>query len=234
MNKTGLDFIFVILLLSDLILLGSSRFGVLIRTLTVQGVLLGMLPLLTGRDGLSTHHWILAGGVLLLKGVAFPFLLERSRRQAGVSRELEPLVGFSLSLLIGILALAFSIWMGSRLPLPVATSSRLVVPVALFTLLSGLFLIVARHKALTQVIGYLTMENGIYAFGVALAYEEPLLVELGVLLDVFVGVFVMGIAIFHISREFDHIDTHRLSQLGDWSPNKEPSRSGDFMEKEEH
>ena len=66
-----------------------------------------------------------------------------------------------------------------------------------------------------QTLGYLAMENGIYAFGLAFAVEEPLLVEMGVLLDVFVGVFVMGIAIHHISREFDHIDTDRLSELKD-------------------
>lgn len=234
MQKTGFEFIFVLLLLSDLALLGSSRFSILIRTVSAQGVLLGLLPILMEGEGSSLHLWIMGGGIIALKGVVFPFLLNRARREAGVSRELEPLVGFSLSLVVGILALAFSIWMGMKLPLPVSAGSRLVVPVALFTLFSGLFLIVARHKALTQVIGYLTMENGIYAFGVAMAYEEPLLVELGVMLDVFVGIFIMGIAIFHISREFDHIDTHRLSQLGDWMRENEPPQGGGFMEAEEH
>ena len=79
----------------------------------------------------------------------------------------------------------------------------------------GLLLIVSRSKAVMQALGYLAMENGIYAFGLAFAVEEPLLVEMGVLLDVFVAVFVMGIAIHHISREFDHIDTDRLSALKD-------------------
>ena len=65
------------------------------------------------------------------------------------------------------------------------------------------------------MLGFLVMENGIYAFGVGLVLESPLLVELGVLLDVFVAVLVMGIIIFHISREFDHIDTHELSTLRD-------------------
>ncbi len=90
-----------------------------------------------------------------------------------------------------------------------------MIPGALFTILSGLFLIISRRKALTQVIGYLVLENGIYAFGAALAVEEPLVVEMGVLLDVFVAVFVMGITIHHISRDFDHIDTDRLSLLKD-------------------
>jgi hydrogenase-4 component E len=68
-----------------------------------------------------------------------------------------------------------------------------------------------------QVLGYLVMENGIYTFGVGLVQGTPMLVELAILLDVFVGVFVMGIAIFHISRAFDHIDTERLRALRDWT-----------------
>jgi hydrogenase-4 component E len=93
--------------------------------------------------------------------------------------------------------------------------SGFLLPGALFTILSGLMIIISRRKALTQVIGYLAMENGVYAFGAALAVEEPLLVEMGILLDVLVAVFIMGITIHHISREFDHIDTDRLSELKD-------------------
>ena len=91
----------------------------------------------------------------------------------------------------------------------------LLVPVALSSILIGLFLIVSRKKAVNQVLGFLVLENGIFTFGVGLVGELSLLVELGVLLDVFVAVFVMGIMIFHISREFDHLDTDRLSTLKD-------------------
>lgn len=83
-------------------------------------------------------------------------------------------------------------------------------------MLVGFFLIVSRRIALSQVLGYLVLENGIYILGVALVHEQPFLVELGVLLDVFVGVFVMGIMMFHINREFDHIDVHRLAKLTDF------------------
>ncbi len=76
-------------------------------------------------------------------------------------------------------------------------------------------IIVSRRKAITQVIGYLALENGVYAFATAVALQMPALVELGILLDVFVGVFVMGIAIFHIGREFNHIDADRLASLTD-------------------
>jgi hydrogenase-4 component E len=117
-----------------------------------------------------------------------------------------------------MLGLVAALWLSSQLPRPSIPISSLAVPVSLFTMLAGLFLIVSRRQALMQVLGYLVMENGIYAFGVGLVQGTPMLVELGVLLDVFVAVFVMGIAIFHISREFDHIDTERLRTLRDWTP----------------
>jgi hydrogenase-4 component E len=78
-----------------------------------------------------------------------------------------------------------------------------------------LFLIISRKRAVSQVLGFLVLENGVYTFGVGLAPHTSLLVEAGVLLDVFVAVFVMGITIFHINREFDHIETNRLNTLRD-------------------
>ena len=93
--------------------------------------------------------------------------------------------------------------------------SPLLVSSAIFTVSCGLLLIVSRNTAVMQVIGYLTLENGIYAFGWAYAVEDPLLVEMGVLLDVFVAVFVMGITIYHLNREFDSIETDELAALKD-------------------
>jgi hydrogenase-4 component E len=87
------------------------------------------------------------------------------------------------------------------------------VPVGFTMMTTGMFLIVARRTAVNQVIGYLVLENGIYAFGLALVRDIPLLVELGVLMDMFVAVFVMGIAIYHINREFDHMDSEKLTSL---------------------
>ena len=148
-----------------------------------------------------------------VKGVVFPYMLWRTLGQLNVSREEDPYIGYGVSILAGPLALAFALWTSTRLPLPQEMSSTMVVPAAMFTFIVGLFLIVSRKKALTQVIGYIILENGIYAFGIALANKQPLLIELGILLDVFVGVFVMGIIVFHISRQFDHIDTDQLSVL---------------------
>ncbi|MFH0937778.1 MAG: NADH-quinone oxidoreductase subunit K [Planctomycetota bacterium] len=208
-----LDTIMVLLALTNLVMLSSSRLAVLIRMAAIQGVLLGSLPFLTGNSALIAHQWLLATCALVLKALVFPYLLSRARERANVRREVEPFVSYTLSLGGGMAALIFSLWLGARLPVPLTSGSTLLVPLALFTFLVGLFLIITRKQALTQVLGYLAMENGIYAFSLALAIETPLLVELGVLLDIFVAVFLMGIVIFHISREFNHIDTDRLSSL---------------------
>ena len=212
------DSILVFLALTSLLLLGSSRLAACVRIVAFQGILLGLLTVLAHHEQLSLRPVLLAIAIITLKGAVFPWLLARVLREAEVRREVEPFVSYTVSLLIGTLALALSLWLSQRLPLPAAPIATLVVPVALFTILAGLFLIVSRRQAVSQVLGYLVLENGIYAFGVGLVQGTPMVVELGVLLDVFVAVFVMGIAIFHINREFDHIDVDRMVVLRDWTP----------------
>ena len=212
-----IDGIMVFLVVCNIILLGSSRLAMLIRIMAIQGLALGLLPLFIGTGDLTIHQYVIAAAVFSLKGMGFPWLLARAQQRAAVAREVEPYVSYTFSLLFGVLALSIAVWLASRLPLPFDIGSSLFIPMALFTIMVGFFLIITRRKALTQVIGYVTIENGIYVFGMALARESPLLVEIGILLDVFVAVFVMGITIFHISREFDHIDTDRLSTLAESS-----------------
>lgn len=211
--NASVDPLLVLLALTNLVLLGSSRLSAYIRLAAVQGVLLGLLTLAAHADDLSVRLVLMTVGSMGLKGLAFPWLLSRALREAGIRREIEPFVGYTLSMLIGIAALGISFWLGAHLPVAGRGGGSLVVPVGISTILIGLFLIVSRRKALTQVIGYLVMENGIYAFGIALVGDIPLLVELGVLMDVFVAVFVMSIATYRIRREFDHIDVDQLSAL---------------------
>jgi hydrogenase-4 component E len=208
------DSVLILLVLTNLAMLGLSRLGTCIRIVALQGVGLGLLPILAHPGGPTARAVLLAVGSVLLKGAVFPWLLFRAIREAQVRSEVEPFVSYGVSIVAGIVVLAVSVWLGSHLPLP-AGLSALAFPAALSTILTGLFVIVTRRKALTQVLGYLVLENGIYAFGVGFAREGPLWVELGVLLDVFVAVFVMGIIIHHIRREFDSIDVHRISELKD-------------------
>lgn len=210
-----MELLLILLALTNLLLVAMSRMGTCIRLVAAQGVVLGLLTMAARADMGFWHLMILVVGSVGLKSVVFPWLLSRALQQAQVRREVEPFVGYATSIAIAAGALPVAFWLGTRLPLPNAQLSGLIVPMSFHAIVTGLFLIVSRRKAITQVLGYLVLENGIYAFGVCLVHDAALLVELGVLLDIFVAVFVMGITIFHISREFDHIDVDRLTLLKD-------------------
>lgn len=209
------DAVLVLLILTGFSLLGLSRLSACIRAVAIQGLLLGVLATVVQDGRISVAGALLPLISAAVKGFFLPWMLFRAMREAQTSREVEPLISYNVSIMAGALALAFSLWLGQRLKLPSQPPSSLLVPAAFFTSLAGLIVIISRRKALTQVLGYLALENGVYAFGAAVALELPVLLELGILLDVFVGVFVMGIAIFHISREFDHIDTDKMAVLTD-------------------
>ena len=210
--KLCLDSLLVIVLLANLALLGSSRFLGCIRLAAWQGIAVGLLPLLV--EPRFPHSLVLSAAIVILKGMVFPWLLVRALRTANVRREIEPLVDYTLSVVIGLAILGGALWIGTRHPVRIGgVEAALILPAGMATMASGLFMIVSRRQALSQVLGYIVLENGVYTLGLAMMGGVHLLVELGVLLDGFVAVFVMGIAINHISREFDHLDTDRLSSL---------------------
>lgn len=207
------DAILVVLVLTDLLLLGSFRLGASVRTSALQGVALGVLPLFAHHHGLGADAVLLALVATGAKGVLFPWLMLRAVRIAQIPRAMKPIVGTAASVVIGMVLLVLCREIAPRLPLPYSTGSTLVLPVALFTIFCGLFLLVARRLALTQVLGYLVMENGVFAFGVAGLPPGSFTIELLVLLDLLVAVFVMGVTVSHISRTFNSIDTRQLTEL---------------------
>ncbi|MEA4863190.1 MAG: hydrogenase [Victivallaceae bacterium] len=215
------EMILAAFLLTGLMLTASSRLLHCIRIVAVQGLLLGLLPLVIRNWEIGADQITVSLLNIAVKAVALPWLLMLAMRRAGVRRELEPMIGYSASLLIALALTGVSFAVGTRLHLP-GEAIPLAMPVAFSTMLIGLFMVIARRKAITQVIGFLIFENGISLFGIGLMLEYGLAVELGILLDVFVLVFVMGIAVFQISREFEHIDADKLNLLGDWSAPDEP------------
>ena len=213
MSQTAPELVLLLVVLTDFAVLGTTRLSMCIRALAVQGLLLGALPLLLA-PSLSLHVWVLAFGTVAVKGIALPWFLRWAIREASVRREVEPMVGFIASLLLGAAAVGLAFAIAARLPLP-ALRTELLVPVSLATLIIGFIVLTTRRKAITQVVGYLMLENGIYLFGLTQTESVPFLLEVGVLLDIFVGVFIMGIVVFHINREFDSIDSTRLTELSD-------------------
>jgi hydrogenase-4 component E len=211
--QSAVQLVLLLVVLSDLAILGTTRLSSCIRGLAAQGLLLGVLPILLAPE-LSIHAVSLGVGTVLVKAVVLPWFLARAIREAAVRREVEPVVGFIASQLLGALALALAFAIASRLPLP-ATVQPLLVPVSLATVMIGFVVLITRRKALMQVVGYLILENGIYLFGLTQTEKVPFLIELGVLPDVFAVVFIMEIVVFHMNREFDSIDSTNLTELTD-------------------
>ena len=209
------DLVFILVVVIDLFLLASSRLGAAIRTVAIQGALLGLLPLLLyTEDHVLGHAVILALGALAVKGVVIPRMMFTAIREASIRREMEPILGFVPSMVVGGIGVALAFAFSARLPL-LESVHPFLVPTALSTVWAGLLLVVSRKKAVNQVLGFLVLENGVYVFGLLLADAMPLMVEAGVLLDLFAAVFVMGIVMFHINREFSSLDTEKLSALKD-------------------
>ena len=196
----------------NLLALGSSRLPNLIRTMSAQGVILGVMPVLMEHE-LDWRIVLVALATIAGKGLIIPALLRRAMRAASIDRELQPLIGFVPSLLLGAAGTIAALALTEILPLLPEHQGSLLVPGALATLGTGFILMIGRTKAISQVCGYLILENGIYLFGLLLIESMPLLVEGGVLLDLTVGVFIIGIIVDRIQRTFDSLDTRKLTAL---------------------
>jgi hydrogenase-4 component E len=196
----------------NLIALGSSRLPTIIRAMSVQGVTLGVMPLLME----YRFDWrvaLVAAATVIGKGLVIPGLLRRAMRAAKIDREVEPFIGLVPSLLLGAGGTIAAVALAGALPLLPEHAGSLLVPGCLASVLTGFVLLIGRAKAIAQVCGYLILENGIYLFGLLLVHATPLLVEAGILLDVTVGVFVLGIIVDRIQRAFDSLDTRKLTAL---------------------
>ena len=212
------DLVFILVVVIDLFLLASSRLGAAIRTVAIQGALLALLPLLlVHEDHALGHAVVLALGALAVKGIVIPRMMFSAIREASIRREMEPIVGFVPSMVLGGVGVALAFAFSTRLPL-VEAAHPFLVPTALSTVWAGLLLVVSRKKAVNQVLGFLVLENGVFVFGLLISDFMPIMVEAGVLLDLFAAVFVMGIVMFHINREFSSLDTEKLSALRDCPP----------------
>jgi hydrogenase-4 component E len=196
----------------NLLALGSGRLPSIIRTVALQGMILGVLPLVIE----PAFGWMVAAVAVVtvgVKGFVIPTLLRRAMRMANIEREVEPFIGFVPSLLLGAVGTIVAVAAARALPLLPEHAGTLVVPGALASIFTGFVLLVGRAKAISQVCGFLVMENGIYLFGLLLIHSTPLLVESGILLDVTVAVFVIGIIVDRIQRAFDSLDTRKLTAL---------------------
>jgi len=189
-----------------------------IRIFGVQSLLLAGIAGVIAYFNHASHIYVAAFLTLILKAVLLPLVLERLVERIGIRREIEPLINAPLAILIsgGLTLVGYVV--AQSFYHPEETSARaalghntLAVAVSLF--LIGFFTMLNRRKALTQVLGLLSLENGLFLAAISLTYGMPLVVELGIFFDVLVAVLVLGILVFRIRETFDSMDVSKLRKL---------------------
>ena len=189
----------VMLLALDLYMVSTTRLDACIRASVLQALVLAALPFALGGLGPNAslseqlHLVILAGATQVVKGIVIPWMLFRGLRNLGSHREFAPFVSLHYSQLVNGALCGAAFWIASALPWPTSRAHTPALGFALATLLIGLYMTINRRKTISQVLGYLVIESGLFVAGWTLLEQPSLLVELGVLLDLLVAAMVMGI-----------------------------------------
>ncbi|MBF0484587.1 MAG: hydrogenase [Candidatus Omnitrophica bacterium] len=198
-----IDMSCILVVFFALMILAAYRLSGMIQIFAIQSFVLGFVPFFMHADHLGLRDVALAVGTMILKGALVPYILFWAIRHVSMRSEVKPLIGFGMSVICGAVLIAGAFWVSSSLKLPGKVASDLLIPCSLSTVLLGFLLMVIRTKAVTQVLGYLVMENGIFLFALSLFDVMPILIEMGILLDIFVAVFIMAIVVNHINEEFE-------------------------------
>lgn len=212
----------MILLGLNLYLISTTRISACIHSCGFQGILLAALPLTLGHSFNSLsggHFWhvlLVSLGTVVFKGIAIPMLLLRAMRKTGIRREFEPFLSLHLSQLVGAGLVILSFWMSSVMKSIIPLVNSLALATGLSTLLIGIYLTINRKKSLSQVLGYLIAENGLFVMGWSLLGGASLLVELGVLLDILIAMMLMALLVTRMDE---------MSAAGETE--KEPKLTGD-------
>ena len=201
---TWVDTSCIISVFLALIILSNYRVTAMIRIFAVQSFVLSLLPFFLHAASLTGRDIFIVLVTMVLKAALAPSILFWAIRHVSMRSEIKPILGFGSSIVLGVILIAGAFWVSSSLKFPGGNpASDLILPCSLSTVLLGFMIMVTRTRAVTQVLGYLIMENGIFLFAVSLFDVMPVLIEMGILLDIFVAVFIMAIVVNHINEEFE-------------------------------
>lgn len=210
-----LDLICGGVLLTAVLSLGRRELAAIVRLLVAQGILLALLAALLGVREHSTELYVAAAGVLVLKAIVLPAVLRRVLRDSGEAREAEPLVNVTTSLLAAALLTLLAYGISRPLVLLAPSATTRALPVGLAVVLLGFLVLVTRRRALSQVIGFLLLDNGITTTAFLATAGVPLVVELGVSLDVLLVVLVLQVLAARMRLTFGRTDLDELRELRD-------------------
>jgi hydrogenase-4 component E len=202
-----------LLLLISFAMLSQRRIVTLINLLAVQGALLFFATLLLARRTGAIHLYVSAALTLTLKVIFLPWLLHRLIRKLDVYWDTESLLNPTGTMLAGVLVVVFSFGLAQPITALASTATRSAIGIAVAVVLIAFLTMITRRKAMSQVVGFLSMENGLFFGAMSATYGMPMIVEFGVALDVLVAMLVLGVFFFQIREQFDSLDLRHLESL---------------------
>jgi hydrogenase-4 component E len=202
-----------VLLLLSFSMLAQRRIVTMVNLLATQGAILALATvLLAWRTG-ENHLYLSAALTLALKVILLPWLLHRLIRQLGVYWDTETVINAPSTMLIGLLVVIFAFGLAQPITALASTATRSTIGIAIAVILLSFLTMITRRKAMSQVVGFLSMENGLFFGAMSATYGMPMIVEFGVALDVLVAMLVLGVFFFQIREQFDSLDLHNLESL---------------------
>lgn len=201
------------MLLLSFVMLSTRRTQQLITLFAWQGTLLFLSTVLVAHDAGATELYFSGALTLILKVITLPLVLNFLIRRLGAQWDNEPLVDIPVTMIVGLVLVIFAFGLAQPVSMLATTIMRHTIGIALSVILLSFLMMITRRKAVTQVIGFLAMENGLFFAATSTTYGMPMVIELGIALDLLVAVFILGIFFFQIREQFDSLDLHHLESL---------------------
>lgn len=201
------------LLLISFAMLSERRTQRLVTLFAWQGGILFASTLLVAYSAGLKEVYYSAALTLLLKVLLLPWILKRLIRQLKAEWDTELLVNIPVTMLLGLVLVIFAFGLAQPISTLATTITRNALGIALAVILLAFLMMITRRKAITQVLGFLAMENGLFFAATSATYGMPMVIELGIALDVLVGVLILGVFFFQIREQFDSLDLHHLETL---------------------
>jgi len=202
-----------LLLLLAFAMLTQRRILSLINLFALQGVVLVLSTLVVAYSTHQSHLYYSALLTLVLKVVLLPWIMHRLIRALNVRWDVETLINIPATMLIGIVLVIFAFNLAAPISQIAGTVTKSTIGIATACILLAFLMMITRRKAVSQVIGFLAMENGLFLAATSATYGMPMVVELGIALDVLVATLLFGVFFFHIRETFESLDIHHLEKL---------------------
>ena len=202
-----------LMLLLAFAMLAQRRILSLIHLFALQGAVLTLNTVVVALSTAQAHLLYSAALTLILKVIVLPWILHRLIVRLNIRWDVETLINIPTIMLVGILIVILAFNLALPISQLAGTITRSTLGIAMASVLLSMLMMITRRKAVPQVIGFLAMENGLFFAATSATYGMPMVVELGIALDVLVGTFIFGIFFFQIRETFDSLDIHHLEKL---------------------